>query len=309
MYYVLLLLITLMISFSISFFSFSPRENLSLAASNQQIINTDNKDIILESKNSVQASEDINNKANTEINPSTVESNMDLKKELKPDIQKANKKPSEEIKQEKDNGKEEKPKVENSTNEKIAYLTFDDGPSQNITPQILDILKNNNVKATFFVIGSMVEKNPDLMKRARAEGHAIANHTYSHDFNQVYSNPQNLLNDIIIGEDVIKKFMPDYSSKVIRFPGGSFGTKRKPFKDFMQSQGFKIVDWNCVNGDAEALNVPPDKLLNRVKETYGNQKQLTVLMHDAPSKDTTVQALPQIIQFLQSQGYIFKTID
>lgn len=77
----------------------------------------------------------------------------------------------------------------------------------------------------------------------------------------------------------------------------------------MESSGYESIDWNCLNGDAEALNIPPDKLLAKVKATYNNQKNLIILMHDAPSKETTVQALPQIIQFLQSQGYSFKTFN
>lgn len=309
-FYTLILFITLVISFSISFFSFSSRENLSLAASNQQIIVTNPKDTTAEINNVVQAPEDDKSKVTPDSKKHPVDSEQDIQKEIQKVNSEDNKKSTDENKSNENSFKEEKPKADNNTaNEKVAYLTFDDGPSLNITPQILDILKNNKVRATFFVIGSMAEKNPDLVKRAKDEGHAIANHTYSHDFNYVYSEPQNFLNDIVKSETVLKKIIPDYSNKNIRFPGGSFGEKRKPFRDLMQSLGYNSIDWNCLNGDAEALNVPPDKLLSKVKETYKGQKNLIVLMHDAPSKSTTVQALPHIIQFLQSQGYTFKTFD
>lgn len=310
-YYILILFITFVTSFLISFFSFSGSRNLSLAASNHQNSTIEDKAITITSNNNVQAVSDSKtiDTSGIKSNPESESFQLDVKKEIEKVSSKDDEKPIEENKSNGDKIKEEKPRVDNTSNTKIAYLTFDDGPSSNITPKILDVLKNYKVKATFFVIGSMVEQNPGLLQRAKNEGHAIANHTYSHDFNYIYSDPQNFLNDILKGEEVLKKHISDFSSKNIRFPGGSFGDKRKPFKELMQSLGYNIIDWNSLNGDSEALNIPPDKLLNRLKETYNNQKNLIVLMHDAPSKDTTVQALPQIIQFLQSQGYTFKTFD
>ena len=104
---------------------------------------------------------------------------------------------------------------------KIAYLTFDDGPSQAVTPLILDLLKKENIKATFFVLGSNVKKNPDLVKRAYQEGHYIANHGYSHDYKKIYKNAQSVLEEFNKTEKQIQKAIEnnEYSSHLFRFPG------------------------------------------------------------------------------------------
>ncbi|MBU5485799.1 polysaccharide deacetylase family protein [Clostridium sp. MSJ-11] len=199
-------------------------------------------------------------------------------------------------------GKEKVPE-----NKKIAYLTFDDGPSANVTPQILDILKENDVKATFFVLGYMVEQNPEILKRAKNEGHAIANHSYSHDYKKLYASTSNFLADIKKNEDTIRGVLGEYDSKVIRFPGGSFG--RHDFINAVKDAGYVSVDWNALNGDAEAQNVPKDKLVARLKETALGQDKLYVLMHDAPAKETTVQALQEIIDYLRECGYEFGILE
>lgn len=91
--------------------------------------------------------------------------------------------------------------------EKVAYLTFDDGPSSNITPQILDILRAEEVKATFFVLGSRVELYPELLKQEYEEGHYIANHGYSHVYTNIYSSPQAVLDEYHLAETKIKEVL------------------------------------------------------------------------------------------------------
>lgn len=189
---------------------------------------------------------------------------------------------------------------------KIAYLTFDDGPSHKITPQILDILNGYNIKATFFVIGSMAEENPALLKREKADGHVIANHTYSHNYRNIYSSTTNFINDLKKGENVVSSIIGEYNSKLIRFPGGSFG--RTAYKQAVTNAGYHYVDWNALNGDAEAPYVSKERLVSRLKETAAGQNTLYILMHDAPGKQSTVQALPEIIEYLKSQGYEFRTL-
>ncbi|OFI06759.1 peptidoglycan-N-acetylglucosamine deacetylase [Clostridium acetireducens DSM 10703] len=194
--------------------------------------------------------------------------------------------------------------------EKVAYLTFDDGPSRNLTPKILDILKENDVKATFFVIGYMAEENKDLLIREKNEGHSIANHTYSHNYKKIYSSPEAFLQDLQKGNDVLKNILgEDYNSKLIRFPGGSFGNRLNPFKEAAKNNGYSFVDWNALNGDAEAPLVSVEKLMQNLRTSTEGQKQVVILMHDAPAKTTTVQALPEAIQYLKSQGYTFKTLN
>lgn len=194
----------------------------------------------------------------------------------------------------------------NNTSKKVAYLTFDDGPSAN-TVKILDILKGYGIKATFFVLGQMAEHNKEIIKREKAEGHLIANHTYSHNYKYLYASPDNFLKDFKKNEDVLRNILGEYNCSIVRFPGGSYG-RNQAFKDTLANNGYKFFDWNCSNGDADAVKVNKDKLINNIKNTYRNQKQLVVLMHDAPAKTTTPEALPAIIDFLKAQGYEFSIL-
>lgn len=194
--------------------------------------------------------------------------------------------------------------------QKVAFLTFDDGPSQGVTPEILNILKRYNIKATFFVIGKMANANSDLLLREKQEGHTIANHTFSHDYKYIYANPKNFVDDLNMGNAVIKSIIDGYNSKLIRFPGGSFGKEREPYRKAVTEAGYHYIDWNALNGDSEGNgNIPADKLVERLKQTTRGQKHLIVLMHDAPLKNTTVQALPQIIEYLKANGYVFQTLE
>ncbi|MFL0197397.1 polysaccharide deacetylase family protein [Clostridium sp. WILCCON 0269] len=195
-----------------------------------------------------------------------------------------------------------------SDGKKVVYLTFDDGPSTNNTPKILKILKNYNIQATFFLIGQNAEKNKDIVKEEAAEGNSVENHTYSHNMNYIYSNPKVFINDVNKCNGVLKSILGNnYNSKLIRFPGGSFGRKLKPFREEAESNGYRYIDWNDLTGDADYNGVPTAKLVSTVKR-YANQNHLVVLMHDASTKATTVQALPQVIEYFKSQGYMFETL-
>lgn len=195
---------------------------------------------------------------------------------------------------------------EDDNKEKVCYLTFDDGPTPNITPQILSVLDDYNIKATFFVIGQLAEQNDDVLKEVDKKGHYVANHTYSHNYNKIYVSPSAMIQDIEKCNEVLNKYIGK-TTNIIRFPGGSFG--KTNFQESVNNAGYNFVDWNCLNGDAEALNVPPERLMERIKETMYGQDSLVVLMHDAATKQTTVQALPKIIEYIKSQGYEFKTLD
>lgn len=195
-------------------------------------------------------------------------------------------------------------------NDKVAYLTFDDGPTPSITNKILDILEEEGIKATFFIIGSYAEKNPHLIKRAYDEGHGIGNHTYSHKFNYIYKKPQNLVGELVRTEKILQGILgEDKIFRVIRFPGGSFGEAMEPFREAVNEAGFGYIDWNSINGDAESVVAKPaDQQLARLKETVNGQSGLIVLMHDAINKDATVDALPEIIKYLRKKGYRFELI-
>ncbi|MEY7999921.1 polysaccharide deacetylase family protein [Clostridium sp. Mt-5] len=195
-----------------------------------------------------------------------------------------------------------------SDGRKVVYLTFDDGPSANNTSKILKILKEYNVKATFFLIGKNAERNKELVKEEVAEGNVVGNHTYSHNMSYIYSDPKVFIGDVEKCQEILKSILGSkYNLKLIRFPGGSFGKKLEPFREEAKKSGYQYVDWNDLTGDAEHNGVPVANLIREVKR-YSNHDHLVVLMHDAPAKVTTVQALPQIIEYFSSQGYSFDTL-
>lgn len=192
---------------------------------------------------------------------------------------------------------------------KIAYLTFDDGPSKTATPQILNILNDYNIRATFFILGNMAESNPSLIKRIKSEGHSIGNHTYSHRYDYIYSSMNAFFGEINKTKVILKDILGNsFNTKLIRFPGGSSESYKKPYKNAAINKGYKVYDWNSLNGDSEAKNVSVGKQISRIKETVKGQKELIVLMHDSNGKENTVKALPQIIEFLKGQGYTFMTL-
>ena len=197
------------------------------------------------------------------------------------------------------------------SDEKQVYLTFDDGPSKDITPQILDILKQNDIKATFFVLGARVKLYPETLKREFEEGHYIANHGYSHDYKQIYQSKDTVFQEYVDCENAIKTALnnQDYNSYLFRFPGGSSGGKyskiKSEAKDFMSSYGVAHTNWNCLTGDAEGKKTKEDCIAELI-HTKGNQNSLIVLMHDANDKTQTLEALPEIIQYFKNEGYTFK---
>lgn len=195
--------------------------------------------------------------------------------------------------------------------EKVAYLTFDDGPSKNITPQILDVLKQENVPATFFVLGSRVELNPDLLKREQEEGHYIANHGYSHQYSQIYQSPDTVFEEYIKCENAIRNALgnPEYNTYLFRFPGGSSGGRyadiKAQAKDLLHNYGVNYTNWNCLTGDAEGKTTP-EELMGCLQETMQGDGSIIVLMHDASDKSYTLETLPSVIAYLREQGYVFK---
>ncbi len=188
---------------------------------------------------------------------------------------------------------------------KVVYLTFDDGPTPNNTTEILKILKKNNIKATFFVIG----QNHDMYKQIVDEGHAIAIHTYTHDYNEVYASVDAFFKDLYRLRDAIKA-KTGIEPKVTRFPGGSSTTRAsKAMKtqiiERLTREGYVYQDWNCDSTDASGNKVPVEKL---VKSSFCNVREVNLLMHDSFAKTTTVQALQQIIDTYRSKGYIFEVL-
>lgn len=195
--------------------------------------------------------------------------------------------------------------------EKQIYLTFDDGPSKDITPQILDILKENDVKATFFVLGARVDLYPETLKREFNEGHYIANHGYSHEYSRIYENRDTVFDEFNQCEVSIKNALgnQEYNSFLFRFPGGSRGGRYEKVKaearQLLEEYGVAYTNWNCLTGDA-AGNKTKDACIQEMLESKGDQNGIILLMHDANDKSQTVEALPEIIQYYKNEGYTFK---
>lgn len=196
---------------------------------------------------------------------------------------------------------------------KRVFLTFDDGPSKSVTIPILDILKQNNVKATFFVLGSNAERYPEIVKRAYQEGHYIANHSFTHVYSNIYSSPQAVLDEYNRTEIAIKNAIGDqtYNSRVFRFPGGTSGGKYANIKaeavNLLNQNNVAHLDWNALTADAAGLDNVND-MMNYVETTMGNKNSVVILMHDIGTKKSTYELLPQLIQALKEKGYVFENI-
>lgn len=195
-------------------------------------------------------------------------------------------------------------------NAKVIYLSFDDGPSK-LTSQVLDILRQYQVKATFFITGA----NPELrglIKQAYDEGHTIGLHTFSHDYASVYSSPEAYFQDLeAVGQ--IAKEQIGYVPSIIRFPGGASNTVSSQYCGGIMSQlvnmvherGYEYYDWNCSTGDGAVVDT--ETAYQKAVSANG-QQHLMMLAHDSATKQSTVEALPRIIEFYQSQGYEFRPI-
>lgn len=197
-----------------------------------------------------------------------------------------------------------------SQNKKTAYITLDDGPSRSITPKNLDTLKKYGVKATFFVLPRNGAN--DLYKRIVKEGHAIGNHSYSHDYDYLYRSTENFKKDVIkAGKFIFEK--TGCTSTVFRFPGGSMGRSKAVVKaraDILAGLGYQYFDWDVSAADTDPklktygneayiVNLLANNILNNTR----NRKRLILLMHDTSIYSS--KALPRIIEGLKKQGYAF----
>lgn len=196
---------------------------------------------------------------------------------------------------------------------KVVYLTFDDGPTKN-TLEILKVLKEEDVKGTFFVIGELAEQNSDILKQIEAEGHEVCVHTYNHK-KCIYSSKKEYLDDYNKAFKAITEVLGHEPSRFMRMPGGSStkasdkGTLRA-IRNELYDEGLYYVDWNISIEDALSTNVPVEKLLatfrKELKKTFIDPNTAIVLMHDGASNCTTPKALPSIIKYFKENGYEFK---
>lgn len=186
------------------------------------------------------------------------------------------------------------------------YLTFDDGPSAR-TAEVLDILKANGIKATFFVTGQTSELAQEMMRRMVNEGHTIAIHTYTHRYTEIYASVEGYLADFDRIYNWVYQVTGVYP-QIFRFPGGSVNAyNRGIYRDLvaeMDRRGFVHYDWNAMCGDADGKTHTPEELAQNALSAVGTG-QAIVLMHDNAVRQTTVACLPAVIAGYRSAGYTF----
>ncbi len=197
------------------------------------------------------------------------------------------------------------------TGENTCYLTFDDGPSAN-TPKILAVLAEYGVKATFFVCGT---DKLDYVKQIHAAGHTVALHSYTHTYSQIYASQKAYFADLDKLSAAVEKRI-GLAPKVLRFPGGSSNTVSRHYctgimtalTGEVQNRGYVYFDWNVDSWDATGNGVPVNTIMSHIRSEGGHHARDVVLMHDSGAKTTTVQALPQIIEFYRAKGYGFAAL-
>lgn len=198
--------------------------------------------------------------------------------------------------------------------EDAIYLTFDDGPSSDVTVRVLDTLKANNIKATFFICDYDEDKLP-IIKRMIDEGHTIGIHGYSHEYSDIYTSADAFMENINKLKNKLKEDT-GYDAFVIRFPGGSSNTVSAKYCKGVMSQlvqrvtdaGLMYMDWNVSSGDAEKNNRPANILISNVTGGFKHGRGNVVLMHDTSAKQTSADALQSIITYGKNNGYSFYPI-
>ncbi|MBQ3442570.1 MAG: polysaccharide deacetylase [Selenomonadaceae bacterium] len=202
----------------------------------------------------------------------------------------------------------ELPYLEPYEAESVVYLTFDDGPDDKITPQILDILKAEGVKATFYVCGNMVEAYPNVLRRIFNEGHAIGNHSYNHRYDELYKSPWSFMEQIIQTDNAIKNVI-GVRPFIIRAPGG-VGMFNGEYWSMIDSCGYVEHDWNALTEDATPSKPNASTQINNVLKYLGDNPPpfVIILMHSNSDKGETVKALPELIKMLRNWGYKFGVV-
>ena len=195
-----------------------------------------------------------------------------------------------------------------NTEKKIIYLTFDDGPAGKVTTNILDILKEESVPATFFLIGNQIKGQENLVKRMYSEGHSLGLHSMSHNKGNLYSSNENFLKEMLSTQELINSVV-GIKPTILRFP---FGCNNNCYRisqsmvDLLHENNLKIFDWNTDSGDGANPNYAPSKF---VKNAKSDKDCVVLLMHCAYMSKNTAKALPSIIKYYKDNGYEFKKIE
>ena len=204
--------------------------------------------------------------------------------------------------------------------DKTIYLTFDDGPNPKYTEQILDVLKEYDVKATFFLVGEYMDKYPDIARRVKEEGHRIGCHSYTHNYGHIYATEENLMADLDKWEASARAILGEVPpERLFRFPGGSMtaGDNRNAYKQAMAYRGYKGYDWNALNNDSQSHLRPKDMTAEEyMKDSFLSTVAYSFRMKTSPhivlvheTYQQTVDMLPWMIEYLREMGCTFATPD
>lgn len=197
-----------------------------------------------------------------------------------------------------------------SSKKKTMYLTFDDGPHPTYTEKILKILKKNNVKATFFLIGGNAEKHPEIVKKIAADGHTIGIHCYNHDYNKIYKSTNAYIADFAKAQKAVEKIIGT-APVIFRFPGGSVNSyNKKTRKDIIRTMlknGYVYFDWNAMFGDAGNTTTVSGVISYAINTVSDSKKEIVMLAHDAGAKGNTYKALQKVIDHYK-RDYNFKAL-
>lgn len=193
---------------------------------------------------------------------------------------------------------------------KVAYLTFDDGPSM-LSSRYLDILKEENVNATFFVIGQQVcDEMEDVVKRAIDEGNEIGIHTYCHEARNIYVCADSCYRDVMKTRGILEdKF--GYKPKLYRFPWGSANNYIASYRDDiisrLKKEGLEYQDWN-VSAEDSVGSPTEESILSNIRKDYKKYDEPVILMHDSGCNEKTLSSLREVIRELKKSGYSFETL-
>ncbi|MCL6580374.1 MAG: polysaccharide deacetylase family protein [Firmicutes bacterium] len=198
---------------------------------------------------------------------------------------------------------------------RVVYLTFDDGPDPCLTPRILDVLAAYHVQATFFVVGSSARRHPELLRRTVREGHALANHTMTHDLDPtspswVYRSPEAYLEEIRACDRAIAA-ATGLHPRWTRPPGGGHPHLTGPFRSLLAAHGYLTIDWDLSAADSARPRPSADTILTRIVEGVrrATRDEIVILMHDGGGDHgSTLEALPAVLEFLLGEGFVFATL-
>lgn len=203
------------------------------------------------------------------------------------------------------------PEGDQQETRKKVYLTFDDGPSP-YTNEILDVLKQYDIKATFFVVGKSDATSVAAYQRIVDEGHTLGMHSYSHVYQEIYASPEAFVEDMEKLQSYLYS-LTGISAKYYRFPGGSSNTiskvRMQEFIRCLHERGIEYYDWNVTNGDAEGRLPSEQDMVNYVMRDVTLFDNSVILMHDSGDKHRTVEVLPTIIEKLIELDYEILPID